>query len=176
MSVNNITFVKSANLSDSYRLQVKRLWLQSFPLDLDLLKAGEIETKMGMLPETIIVLLPTAGKRKIIGMSFLFLPNQYDLEEKQGQENKYYQSLREQGVQGEEDVYLYNLCIREQDRRKGYSFALMLAIENEMKTIGKKRIILFVDEWNKPAVSLYNKLKYKVIQSTPKGFLMEKRL
>ena len=39
-----------------------------------------------------------------------------------------------------------------------------------------KKVILFVEKGNVPAISLYNKFEYRVYRASPTGFVMEKNL
>jgi ribosomal protein S18 acetylase RimI-like enzyme len=165
-------FIPFSELKDSYKKQIKILWLQNFCENIDSIQPGTIEKKMGVLPGTIVSLLLTEKKRNVIGMSFLLTANQEESYE-QGE----YKNMKQQGIT-EEDIYLYNFCIREKDRKKGKSMELMKEIENYCgkNQMNLKKIILFVKKENNPAISLYNKIGYKVKSSTPEGFFMEKNL
>lgn len=127
-----------------------------------------------MLDNTLVAIRTTKGKRKIIAMSFLLLPTQKDYEKKVN--HTYYSNVKQQGVKANKDVYLYNFCVREQDRRKGNSKKLMTAIEKEMMGRGRDRIVLFVETGNIAAIALYNNIGYTVTRAAPSGFLMEKKL
>jgi ribosomal protein S18 acetylase RimI-like enzyme len=70
----------------------------------------------------------------------------------------------------DDDCYLYNFCIREEDRGKGYGKRLLAEAEKYIK----KNIYLFVKKENVPAIRLYNKCKYSVHQANPTGFIMKK--
>lgn len=165
------TFKRKIELTDSFRLQAKSLWLDTFCTDLDDIEPGTIDDKMGFLDETLVAILPTKGGRKIVGMACLLTPTKKDL----AREDQHYQNIKRQGVR-EKDAYLYNLCIRVQDRRKGLASKLVGDIEEHLKMLGKERLILHVVKDNLSAVALYNKLHYRVSLATPDGFLMEKKL
>ena len=128
---------------------------------------------MGLVNETLLAILPTKGKRKIIASCFLLLPTSKDYERK---DCPHITNVKEQGVNANTDVYLYNFVVREQDRRKGYASKLMTAIEKEIMSRNRERIILFVEAGNIAAIALYNKLGYTVTRAAPAGFLMMKKL
>ena len=72
-----------------------------------------------------------------------------------------------------DDTFLYNFCIDSKYRKKGYGKKLLEKCHQFIKTT---KVFLFVENNNKPAISLYNKFGYKVTVSMPHGFLMEKKL
>lgn len=59
-------------------------------------------------------------------------------------------------------AYVYDLEIKEDHRGKGYGKMMMKLLEDEVKKIGLDSITLNVFGDNKTAISLYDKLDYKV--------------
>ena len=50
---------------------------------------------------------------------------------------------------------------RKKARGKGLGFAVMKCLENQIKLVGGSRVELGVFSFNKPAITLYEKLGYK---------------
>jgi len=148
------------------------MYLETLCENLDEIKAGELNDEMGLVENATIAILPTKGKRSVIGMAFLLLPTEKDY----ATDCKHFGNVKEQGVRAEKDAYLYNVAIREKDRRKGNARKLLAAVEKEMKSRNKEKLVLFVEVENIGAIALYNNLGYKVTRAAPKGFLMEKCL
>jgi Acetyltransferases len=65
------------------------------------------------------------------------------------------------------DCYLSNLSVYPEFRSFGIGTKLMAAVEEEVKDIGKKRIVLHAETHNTRAVSLYERLGYKVESKSP---------
>lgn len=154
-------FTKVSDLSDSYRRQIKTLYLKHLCEDLDDIEAGEIETKMGLLERTIIYII--TNKEDIIALTCLIIPTEKDCN-----------IVKDKGVRADKDVYLYNLVVSDKYRRKGIASKILKDVEKEMISKDIHRIVLFVNKDNTGGISLYNKFGYKVVIASPKGFLMEK--
>jgi ribosomal protein S18 acetylase RimI-like enzyme len=155
-----IDFRKVNEISDEDMKQIKKLWTISFnKKTLDVLEYNE---------KTIIVTIKT--NKKIIAISFLLFPT-IDLLNSQ---ETIYSNIKLQGVT-ENDCYLYNLCVKKRKQKNGYG-KLILQKCHDYVNIIKKKIILFVENGNMPAIHLYNKFGYNVLKSTPNGFIMEKNL
>lgn len=170
-------FQKVKDITEFHRLQIKRLFLETFCDNLDKIEPGTLDSEIGFIDDAISVIIPTKGKRKLVAMAFLLLPTQNDYENK---DRSIYrtniENIINQGVRADKDAYLYNFCVREQDRRKGYATKLLGDIEKKVIDEGRERVVLFVDADNEAAVALYNKRGYNVILAAPDGFVMEKKL
>jgi ribosomal protein S18 acetylase RimI-like enzyme len=66
-----------------------------------------------------------------------------------------------------EDCYISNVSIYPEFRSFGIGTKLLSAIEEEVKSIGKKRIVLHAETHNKRAISLYERLGYKIESTSP---------
>ena len=66
-----------------------------------------------------------------------------------------------------EDCYLSNVAVYPEFRGLGLGTKLIESIEKETKDIGKKRIVLNAEIHNKRAISLYERLGYKIEQKSP---------
>ncbi len=60
------------------------------------------------------------------------------------------------------DCYLSNVSVYPEFRSFGVGTKLLEAIEKEVKSIGKKRIVLHAETHNVRAISLYERLGYKI--------------
>ena len=60
------------------------------------------------------------------------------------------------------DCYLSNVSVYPEFRSFGIGTKLLAAVEEEAKSIGKKRIVLHAETHNARAVSLYERLGYKI--------------
>ncbi len=159
MTSSDVKFFKKNELSDKLSLEVQEIWEESF--------GGEIE--MGLLDETIIGILFV--KEEIVSILFLLNPSKELLDS----DNKYYTNIKLQGVT-EKDFYLYNLCVTKKQRKKGYGKLLLQNSHKYVKSLNINKILLFVDNGNVPAISMYNKFGYSVQRAMPNGFIMEKNL
>ena len=65
------------------------------------------------------------------------------------------------------DCYLSNVAIYPEFRSFGIGTKLLAAIEEEVKNIGKKRIVLHAETHNARAISLYERLGYKIESRSP---------
>ncbi len=70
-------------------------------------------------------------------------------------------------------VYLYDIAIIQDKRRQGFASAMIVSILEYIRHIGITKAVLIVDDENRKAVSMYEKLGF---QETDKEILMEKRL
>ena len=66
-----------------------------------------------------------------------------------------------------DDCYLSNVAIYPEFRSFGVGTKLLSAIEDEVKSIGKKRIVLHAEIHNTRAISLYERLGYKIESQSP---------
>ncbi|MBU4377152.1 MAG: GNAT family N-acetyltransferase [Candidatus Omnitrophica bacterium] len=66
------------------------------------------------------------------------------------------------------DCYLSNVSVYPEFRSFGIGTKLLEALEEETKSIGKKRVVLHAETHNRRAISLYERLGYKIeSKSTP---------
>jgi len=65
------------------------------------------------------------------------------------------------------ECYISNVSVYPEFRSFGIGTKLLAAIEEEAKDIGKKRIVLHAETHNTRAISLYERLGYKIGQRTP---------
>ncbi|MDD5173881.1 MAG: GNAT family N-acetyltransferase [Candidatus Omnitrophota bacterium] len=65
------------------------------------------------------------------------------------------------------DCYISNVAVYPEFRSFGIGTKLLAAIEEEAKSIGKKRIVLHAETHNKRAISLYERLGYKIEFKSP---------
>ncbi len=65
------------------------------------------------------------------------------------------------------DCYLSNLSVYPEFRSSGIGTKLLAAVEEEVKNIGKKRIVLQAETHNARAISLYERLGYKIESKSP---------
>ena len=65
------------------------------------------------------------------------------------------------------DCYLSNVSVYPEFRSFGIGTKLLAAIEEEAKSIGKKRIVLHAETHNARAISLYERLGYKIESKSP---------
>ena len=65
------------------------------------------------------------------------------------------------------DCYLSNVSIYPEFRSFGIGTKLLTAVEEEVKNIGKKRIVLHAETHNTRAISLYERLGYKIESKSP---------
>ena len=65
------------------------------------------------------------------------------------------------------DCYLSNVAVYPQFRSLGLGTKLLERVEEEARSIGKKRIMLHVETHNTRAISLYERLGYKIEQKPP---------
>jgi ribosomal protein S18 acetylase RimI-like enzyme len=157
----DIKFFNKKNISEKHLLQIKKLWIKIFN--------KKENDNIELLDETIVGVV--LFNNNIIAISFLLCPSKNLL----NSDIESYSNIKEQGVT-ENDCYIYNLCVNEDYRKKGYSKKLLEECHNYLISIGKQKIILFVDNGNIPAICLYNKFGYKVRMATPGGFVMEKNI
>jgi len=157
----DIKFFNKKNILEKHLLQIKNLWIKIF--------SKKENDDMELLDETIVGAV--LFNNNIIAISFLLCPSEKLL----NSDIKQCSNIKEQGVT-ENDCYLYNLCVNEDYRKKGYSKKLLEECHNYLVSIGKQKIILFVDNGNIPAICLYNTFGYKVRMATPSGFIMEKNI
>ena len=61
-----------------------------------------------------------------------------------------------------DDCYLSNVSVYPEFRSFGIGTKLLAAVEEEVKKIGKKRVVLHAETHNTRAVSLYERLGYKI--------------
>jgi len=156
-------FFSKNNLRPSEKKRIRKLWEKSFDKRSD----DDME-----LLDTTIVATALDEKKRIVAISFLLCPTKELLN---STDIKSYSNIKEQGVT-ENDCYLYNFCVSKRKRKKGYGKFLLEKCHEYLKNLKKKRILLFVEHGNIPAICLYNKFEYKVHRATPGGFVMEKNL
>ncbi|MCX5665869.1 MAG: GNAT family N-acetyltransferase [Candidatus Omnitrophica bacterium] len=65
------------------------------------------------------------------------------------------------------DCYLSNVSVYPEFRSFGIGTKLLATIEEEVKSIGKKRIVLHAETHNTRAISLYERLGYKIESKSP---------
>jgi Acetyltransferases len=65
------------------------------------------------------------------------------------------------------DCYLSNVSVYPEFRSFGIGTKLLATIEEEVRSIGKKRIVLHAETRNTRAVSLYERLGYKIESTSP---------
>ena len=164
MNKVEINFRKFDEISNFDIKKIKKILKNSF---------NKKETDIiDILENTIIVTVKTKEiKEKIVAVSFLLCPT-FDLLNTQ---NDIYINIKKQGIT-ENDCYLYNLCVHNKKRKNGYGKIILQKCQDYVSTLLKKKIMLFVENGNIPAICLYNKLGYNVHKSTPNGFIMEKNL
>ena len=66
-----------------------------------------------------------------------------------------------------DDCYLSNVSVYPEFRSSGIGTKLLTAIEDEVKSIGKKRIVLHAETHNARAISLYERLGYRIESKSP---------
>lgn len=74
------------------------------------------------------------------------------------------------------DCYLSNVAVYPEFRGQGIGTKLLAAVEEEVKDIGRKRIVLKAETHNKRAINLYERLGYKIEQRTPVLKLKKNRI
>lgn len=154
-------FFNKQELSNKHITQIRKLYIKAFD--------KKENDDMELLDETIVGAI--LFKDNVIAISFLLCPSKILLESK----IKSYSNIKEQGVT-KYDCYLYNFCVHEDYKKKGYGKRLLQECHDHVMNIGRQKVILFVDHGNLPAICLYNKFGYKVHMATPGGFVMEKNL
>lgn len=109
----------------------------------------------------------------IIGLTCIISPTKNDMKKYSTsiKIKNYLKNIKEQGVTSD-DSYIYNFCIDEKERKKGYASYLLNECHIFLKKMNKRKCFLFVKNKNIPAICLYNKFKYRVHRSTPDGFIM----
>jgi len=65
------------------------------------------------------------------------------------------------------DCYLSNVSVYPEFRSFGIGTKLLEAVEEEAKSIGKKRLVLHAETHNTRAISLYERLGYKIESKSP---------
>ena len=65
------------------------------------------------------------------------------------------------------DCYLSNVSVYPEFRSFGIGTKLLEAVEGEVKSIGKKRIVLHAETHNARAISLYKRLGYNIESRSP---------
>ena len=73
------------------------------------------------------------------------------------------------------DCYLSNLAVYPEYRNLGLGTKLLGALEEEVKVIGKSRMLLHADVTNCSAIRLYERLGYKVKEKIPPLKIKNKR-
>jgi GNAT superfamily N-acetyltransferase len=171
-------FIKSNKLIRRDKDQIKKLFLDYLCKNTEDINNENLNQKMGLFDDVTIFILPSENKESIIGTAFLFLPTKEDLKDNilDVSKKERMQNITEQGIKNDTDVYLYNLIVHEDSRKKGHAYRMLLDIEKEMIKRNKKRILLCVDNDNIKAIALYNKAKYRVLLAIPHGFIMAKLL
>jgi GNAT superfamily N-acetyltransferase len=66
-----------------------------------------------------------------------------------------------------DDCYLSNIAVYPEFRSLGLGTKLIQAVENEVRDIGKRRIVLNAETHNKKAISLYERLGYRIEKRSP---------
>lgn len=69
-----------------------------------------------------------------------------------------------------EDVNIDNIAIKSKYRNKGFSKELLNAFIDYMKSLGGERFVLEVKERNKVAISLYEKIGFKMLNKRAIGY------
>ena len=155
----NLEILNSNEISKIDMENIIKIWSNSFNI--------QNESSMSLLEETSLLILKK--NKEIIGFLFFLFLTRESLESNKD----IYINLKKQKV-SENDCYIYNLCIKEENRKNGYASLLLNKISEYSSS--KKKIILFVEKGNIPAIKLYNKLNYSVKLATPNGFVMEKNI
>jgi len=65
------------------------------------------------------------------------------------------------------DCYLSNVSVYPEFRSFGIGTKLLEAVEEEAKSVGKKRVVLHAETHNTRAISLYERLGYKIESKSP---------
>lgn len=65
------------------------------------------------------------------------------------------------------DCYLSNIAVYPEYRSQGLGKKLLEAVEEEVRSIGKRRIVLKAETYNNRAISFYEKMGYKIEQKLP---------
>lgn len=148
----SITFYKKDELTKEMFDEILVIWQKSF---------NKVDTDIGLLDTTIVGII--LDENKIVAITFLLVPDLKSLNS----------NIKEQGVT-ENDCYIYNFCVLESERKKGYGQDLLIKCHEYIKCLNKQNTLLFVEDGNIPAICLYNKYEYKVHRATPNGFIMKK--
>ena len=74
------------------------------------------------------------------------------------------------------DCYLSNVGVYPEFRGQGLGTKLLGAVEEEVKSIGKKKIVLKAETHNKRAISLYERLGYSIDERAPALKLKKNRI
>jgi ribosomal protein S18 acetylase RimI-like enzyme len=74
------------------------------------------------------------------------------------------------------DAYLSNVAVYPEYRSRGIGTKLFEAIEEEVRNIGKKNIVLKAELHNDGAIKLYQKLGYSIVDRTPTLKLKNKKI
>lgn len=74
------------------------------------------------------------------------------------------------------DCYLSSVAVYPEFRSQGIGTKLLEAVEEEVKSIGKRRIVLKAETHNKRAINLYERLGYRIEQRTPTLKLKKNRI
>ena len=77
---------------------------------------------------------------------------------------------------GESRAFVCDLAVCKTERRKGYGEKALLLSEDRAKERGCKVTVLFVNDKNHAAISLYEKCSYKTLRQAGNGRYMIKRL
>lgn len=67
---------------------------------------------------------------------------------------------------GRRDCYVSSVAVYPEFRSMGLGTKLLAAVEDEAKSIGKKRMLLHAESHNKRAISLYERLGYRIEQNS----------
>lgn len=74
------------------------------------------------------------------------------------------------------DCYLSSVAVYPEFRGQGIGTKLLEAVEDEARSIGKKRIVLKADTHNQRAINLYERLGYRIEQRTTPLKLKKNRI
>ena len=136
---------------------MNNFWEQFFKKDII-----TISTDMGLKDNTRIFLCKMANhsdqpsQSKIVGQCYLLIIDEHDLYSAFSRFNKLNLAL--------DSVILYNLCVDLPYRKQGIAKNLLKIVEEWCKSNQKKKIVLFVDQKNHPALNLYTKNGYQIDQ------------
>lgn len=82
-----------------------------------------------------------------------------------------------------EEAYLSNVLVAREYRRKGLGCEILQKVIMEVASRGARELILDVDTANEPAIAMYRKIGFEVLQqrnkSYPRGedaFIMRKKI
>lgn len=79
-------------------------------------------------------------------------------------------------TEGMKQVFLNDLLIYEEERRKGYAIAALSEMVHNAVRDGCRQSIIYVWKYNSPGVNLYTKCSYVVFRELEDGMYMRKEI